>query len=122
MIEYKIYSSVYDEMISGKKRIEIRLLNEKSNNIKNGDIIQFNVLNTTKHLLVQVTGRYIFDNIDELWENKDIVLTNTLNYNKEEFTEQFHQIFGQEKVNSSKIIGIEFEIIKNNNENRKLTK
>lgn len=122
MIEYKIYSSVYDEMISGKKRIEIRLLNEKSNNIKNGDIIKFNVLNTTKHLLVQVTGRYIFDNIDELWENKDIVLTNTLNYNKEEFTEQFYQIFGQEKVNSSKIIGIEFEIIKNNNENRKLTK
>lgn len=30
MITYKIYKNVYDEMASGKKNVEIRLLNEKS--------------------------------------------------------------------------------------------
>lgn len=29
MIEYRIYKSVYDDMLSGKKNIEFRLLNEK---------------------------------------------------------------------------------------------
>lgn len=28
MIEYRIYQNVYDDMISGKKNIEFRLLNE----------------------------------------------------------------------------------------------
>ena len=44
MIEYRIYKSVYDDMLSGKKNIEFRLLNEKSENINQGDKIKFRVL------------------------------------------------------------------------------
>ena len=112
MIEYKIYQSIYNDMISGKKDIEFRLLNEKSNNIKKGDIIKFNVLDSDKYLLVKVTDKYIFDNIDELWKNKDTVLGNTMEYNKEKFTELFYEIFEKEKVNNTKIVGIKFNIYK----------
>ena len=34
MFSYRIYENVYEVMISGKKHIEIRLLNEKSESIK----------------------------------------------------------------------------------------
>lgn len=44
MIEYKIYKEVYDEILSGRKTIEFRLLNDKSDKIKIGDIINFSVL------------------------------------------------------------------------------
>ena len=37
--EYKIYDSVYKDMITRKKNIEFRLLNEKSSQIKIGDEI-----------------------------------------------------------------------------------
>ena len=39
--EYRIYEEVYNDMLSGKKTIEFRLLNEKSRNIQIGDNIKF---------------------------------------------------------------------------------
>ena len=113
--EYKIYDSVYKDMITRKKNIEFRLLNEKSSQIKIGDEIKFSVINNEeKHLLVEVTNLYIYNNIEELWNSKEIT-NNNLNYTKDEFINTFYQIFGKEKVTNSKIIGIEF-IIKESGE------
>lgn len=108
--EYRIYDTVYDDMISGKKTIEFRLLNEKTDSIKVGDEIQFKVLdNENKYILVEVTNKYIYRDLNELWKQKE-VLNNTLNYSKEEFINAFYNIFGKEKVINSKIVGIEFKI------------
>ena len=108
--EYRIYDTVYDDMISGKKTIEFRLLNEKTDSIKVGDEIQFKVLdNENKYILVEVTNKYIYRDLNELWKQKE-VLNNTLNYSKEEFINTFYNIFGKEKVINSKIVGIEFKI------------
>ena len=113
--EYKIYDSVYKDIITGKKTVEFRLLNEKSSQIKIGDEIKFSVINNEKkHLLVEVTKLYIYNNIEELWNSKEIT-NNNLNYTKDEFIDAFYQIFGKEKVTNSKIIGIEF-IIKESGE------
>ena len=76
MITYKIYKNVYDEMASGKKNVEIRLLNEKSQKIKIGDKITFQVLDSDLTLVVEVTNKYIYSNVDELWEEKAIVSNN----------------------------------------------
>jgi len=110
MHEYKIYQNVYDEMISGRKNIEIRLLNEKSKKIKIGDTIKFQVLNSSKYIIVEVTNKYIYDNIDELWKNKDLILNSTMDYAKEEFTNAIYEIFGKENVLNKKIVGIEFKL------------
>ncbi len=108
--EYKIYDIVYDDMISGKKNIEFRLLNDKTNSIKIGDEISFKVLdNENKCVLVEVVNKYIFDNVDDLLEHKEL-LNNVLNITKEEFINAFNNIFGKEKVDNSKIVGIEFKI------------
>lgn len=108
--EYKIYDEVYCDIVLGKKTIEFRLLNDKSNSIKIGDEIKFIVLdNEDKYIIVQVVNKYIFENIEELWNYKK-VLNNVLNYTKEEFINAFHNIFGKEKVDNSKIVGIKFKI------------
>ena len=92
-----------------KKTIEFRLLNDKSKSIKIGDKIKFIVLNSDKYLIVEVINKHIYNNLDELWNNKHI-LNNTLNYSKDEFVNTFNNIFGKDKVANSKIVGIEFEL------------
>lgn len=77
MIEYRIYKSVYDDMLSGKKNIEFRLLNEKPKRIKPGDKTKFKVLdNDNLYILTNVVEKIVFNNIDELWEHKEILSNN----------------------------------------------
>ena len=108
--EYKIFNSVYDDILSGKKTIEYRLLNEKSNSIKKGDTIRFiNIDNEEKYIVVSVIDKYIYDSIDDLYiDNK--INNNSLYDNKEDFTNAFYSIFGKDKVKNSKIVGIEFRV------------
>jgi len=102
---YRILEEVYKDMLSGKKTIEYRLLNEKSNNIQIGDYIKFIVQdNEEKYLITEVIDKIIYNNLDELWDSKD-VMDNTLNYTKEEFIQAFNTIFGENKVKQSKIVG-----------------
>ncbi len=108
---YRIYNDVYDAMVKGDKTIEIRLYNEKSKQIKIGDIIKFNILDSNKYLLVKVTNLYKFKNIDELWPYKNKILTTFKNLSKEEFVTKLNDIFGTDEVKSHELIGIEFNII-----------
>lgn len=108
--EYRIYDIVYDDIISGKKTIEFRLLNDKSKKIRIGDEINFKVLNDeTKNVLVEVIGKNVYNNLDDLWNNKDI-LNNSLDYTKDEFEFIFYKIFGEDLVKKSKIVGIKFRL------------
>lgn len=107
---YKIYQNVYDAMISGRKNIEVRLLNEKSAKIKNGDEIIFSVPDSEKRLSVQVTNKYVFENVEELWKHRNIVLKSAIDYTKDEVENQLYEIFGKENVLNSKLVGIEFKI------------
>lgn len=107
--EFRIYDNVYKDIIDGNKRIEFRLLNEKTESIKIGDEILFKVLDSDKTILVKVINKYLYNNIDELWNSKERN-NNILNYNKEELTKVFYNIFGKEKVKNSKIVGFEFII------------
>lgn len=107
--KYKIYENVYNAIMSGEKTIEFRLLNAKSESIKRGDTIKFEIFNDeSKYVFVKVLGKYIYTNIDELWNDRD-VKSNFLDYTKEEFIKIFNEIFGEENVKKSKIVGIKFE-------------
>ena len=108
---YRIYENVYDSIISKKKNIEFRLLNEKSEKISKDNIIKFIVIdNDNKYINVKVVDKYIYDDIDDLYNHKE-VLSNVLNYEKEELKKIFYEIFGKEQVQNSKIVGIKFELI-----------
>lgn len=86
------------------------MLNEKSSKIKNGDEIKFSVLDSKNYLVVEVTNKYIFDDIEELWKHKDTVLNSAINYTKNELENKLYEIFGKENVLKSKLVGIEFKI------------
>ncbi|MBR3512239.1 MAG: NUDIX domain-containing protein [Clostridia bacterium] len=111
-IEYYIFDSVYDDMTSGKKTVEFRLLNDKSNSIEIGDEILFKVYdNDKRNVLVEVVNKDIYDGLDDLWNNRD-AYGNSLDYSKEEFENAFNTIFGKENVDNSKIVAINFKIKK----------
>ena len=113
MIEYRIYQSVYDDIISGKKTIEFRLLNEKSANLKKDDLISFVVLDSNLSIIVKVVNKYIYTDINDMWKHKEQIKNNILNYStKEELEHAFIEIFGKDKLDNSEIVGIEFKIKK----------
>lgn len=111
MHHYKIYKFVYDKMISGQKTVEIRLLNEKSEKIKPGDTIEFAVVDQDLSLCCEVIDKYIYNNIDELWKNKEVLSSSSISGDKEEFIELMSEIFGRDNVLNSKIVGIKFKLI-----------
>lgn len=109
MIEYKVLKEVYDDIVSGKKDIEIRLLNEKSSNIKINDTIRFKILNNENvYVDTKVIGLKIYNNVEEVWnDRKDLLSTiNTL----DDFKSIIYSIFTKEKVDNSKLIGIQFKL------------
>lgn len=108
---YRIYDEVYNDMLSGKKNVEFGLLNEKSSGIKIGDKIKFVVIdNENKYLITKVIDKFIYDNLDSLCQS-DYYLNNNLNCSKTEFIAMFNNIFGEENVKTSKIVGFKIEII-----------
>lgn len=113
MIEYNVLKEVYDDMVSGKKDIEIRLLNEKSSNIKINDTIRFKILdNENIYVDTKVIGLKIYNNVEEVWnDRKDLLSTiNTL----DDFRNIIYSIFTKEKVDNSKLIGIQFKLLEEN--------
>lgn len=110
--EYRIYEEVYNDIIKGIKNIEFRLLNDKSEKIKKGDRIKFSVLNdSNKYITVEVLDKYIYENIDDLWNHKEILNNNILSYSKDEFIKAFNNIFDEDKASNSKIVGIKFKVL-----------
>ncbi len=109
--KYKIYKEVYNDMLSGKKNIEFRLLNEKSESIKVGDTIKFIIIDDeNKYLVTKVIDKFIYDDLDSLC-NSDEYLNNNLDCSKEEFVSLFNKIFGEENVRNSKIVGFKIQVI-----------
>ncbi len=112
IFNYRIYSIVYDDIKNGKKNIEFRLLNEKTERITNGDIIKFSVVDEeNKSVIVRVIDKIVYDNLEQLWNDKSSIENNILEYKKEEFINAFNNIFGKDKVDNSKIVGIKFELV-----------
>lgn len=112
LFSYRIYEDVYNEIINGTKKVEFRLLNEKSNKIKKDDVIVFEVLHKENlSIKVKVINKYIYNNIDELWDDKDVITNNNLNLSKENFVKLFYNIYGESLVKESKIIAIQFELL-----------
>lgn len=109
---YKILNEVYNDIIVGRKTIEFRLLNEKSERINNGDYIVFKVLDDeSKSIKVKVMDKKIYNDLDELLKDKESLNGNILNLDNEGIKETFYSIYGKDVVLNSKIVGIRFKKI-----------
>lgn len=108
--DYKITKQVYEWIVNGTKNIEIRLYNEKSSKIKVDDIINFKVVdNEELKIKVKVMGLLIYKNINSLLS--DIDIKNIANINRNDLEKMLYDIFGEEKVKNSNIIGIKFNVL-----------
>lgn len=108
--DYRITKQVYEWIVNGTKNIEIRLYNEKSSKIKVDDIINFNVVdNEEAKIKVKVIGLLIYKDINSLLS--DIDIKNIANVDKKELEKLSYDIFGEDKVKSSNIIGIKFKVM-----------
>lgn len=112
--EYRITEQVYNWIVVGTKKVEIRLYNEKSSKIKVNDIINFKVLdNEYKSIKVRVIELLVYKDIYELLKNVDIKEVANVDENKLE--KMLYEIFGEGEVKSHNIIGIRFEVVEDEN-------
>ena len=110
--KYRITNEIYNSIVNGTKRIEIRLYNDKSSKINIGDYINFCVLNNEeKRIKVQVKALLRYKNINDLINDSDIELLIGNKYTKEDLEEMLKNIYG-EKLSNHDILGIKFDIIK----------
>ena len=107
---YNIYDNIYHLMLEGKKDIEIRLLNEKSKKIAEGNFITFNNLDEKgKYIRTRVIRKTIYNNVEELLLDNDIerILSGS---SKEDLVKIMTEIF-KEAFNNSKIVAFQFKYI-----------
>lgn len=107
---YNIINDVYNWMLSRKKDIEVRVLNEKSQAIRIGDMITFNNQdNIGKFVKTKVINKTIIENINELFEKFDVERIMP-GHSKEELVDLMQQIYGDE-LNQKQIVAFEFEYL-----------
>ena len=106
---YNLLGEIFNLIKLSQKTIELRILKEKSKNIKAGDYINFNNLDTNEKVKVRVVKSAIYDNIDYLLANNDIekILPGKLIQDIKDF---LGDIYGKNIINS-KIVAIEFILI-----------
>jgi ASC-1-like (ASCH) protein len=95
----------FENMKKGLKKMEIRLFDEKRQQIKIGDIIKVvSQKNSEDHLYVNVIGLSRFLNFNDLYE---VFGDKIKNYEKKILS----KVYPEEKVNYYGILVIHFEII-----------
>lgn len=107
---YNILNKVYYWMLSGKKTIEVRLLKDKSNNIKIGDYITFNNQEVEgKYIKAKIINKVIYNSTDELIENNNI---NKImpNHSIDELKDLLNKIYGDSLIDG-KLVAFTFEYI-----------
>lgn len=110
--KYRVTEEVYDWIINGTKRIEVRLYNEKSSQINIDDIIEFKVLNNEDvSIKVKVVALLRYKTIKDLLNDVDNSLVFNKNISNNELEDMLINIFGEEEVKTHNILGIKFEII-----------
>lgn len=107
---YNILNEIYYFILSGMKTIEVRLLNEKSENILINDYIIFNNIDDNdRYIKTKVIKKVIYNNFSDLIINNDV---NKImpNHTADELKDLLFEIYA-ERLNNHKIIAFEFQYI-----------
>lgn len=110
MINMHLKDKPFQNIKSGRKNIEIRLYDEKRQQLKIGDIIKFTHNETGEEILAKIVKLHIFKNFDELYKhfNKE-----QLGYDSNEIAlssdmSEYYPEIEQQKYG---VVGIEIKII-----------
>lgn len=110
--EMKLQPEYYNFILNGTKRIEIRLYDEKRQQIKIGDIIKFlkePELNDSFN--AKVVGLLRYNSFEEMFKDFDISILSDESMTKDELISVLEQFYTKEKQEKYGVLGIRIELI-----------
>lgn len=104
----KLQSSPFEMIKSGQKTIELRLFDEKRQQIKAGDQIVFTSTTTGETLHTTVVKLHLFDNFDELYKSLPLLQCGYTPETIDKATPaDMQQYYSAEEQNEYGVVGIE---------------
>ena len=110
--EMKLQPEYYNFIVNGTKKIEIRLYDEKRQQIKIGDVIKFlkePELNDSFNAKVICLLRY--NSFEEMFNDFDISILSDESMTKDELISVLEQFYTKEKQEKYGVLGIRIELI-----------
>ncbi len=107
----KLKQEPFDKIKNGTKTIELRLYDEKRQQVQIGDFIEFSLLsNPEEKITTRVVALHRFDSFQELYS---ILPKEKLGYKSDEKTDPNHMdaYYSREKQVQYGVLGIEIEIV-----------
>ena len=112
LYEMKLQPEYFDFILNGTKRIEIRLNDEKRQNIKLGDKIKFlKEPDLNESFEAQVIGLLRYNSFEEMFKDYDISILSDKSMTKEELISVLEQFYTKEKQEKYGVLGIRIELI-----------
>ena len=110
--EMKLQPEYFNFILNGTKRIEIRLNDEKRQNIKLGDKIKFlKEPDLNESFEAQVIGLLRDNSFEEMFKDYDISILSDKSMTKEELISVLEQFYTKEKQEKYGVLGIRIELI-----------
>ena len=110
--EMKLQPKYYDFILNGTKRIEIRLFDEKRQQIKIGDTIKFlKEPELIESFNVKVVDLLRYNNFEEMFKDFDISVLADKSMTKEELISVLEEFYTKEKQEQYGVLGIKIELL-----------
>ena len=110
--EMKLQSEYYDFILNGTKRIELRLFDEKRQQIKLGDtILFFKERELKESFKVKVVGLLRYNSFEEMFKDFDISLLSDKSMTKEELIAILEEFYTKEKQKKYGVLAIKMELL-----------
>ena len=108
----KLQPEYYNFILNGRKRIEIRLYDEKRQSIKLGDTIKFlKEPELSESFNAKVTGLLRYNSFKDMFKDFDISILSDKSMTKEELIKVLEQFYTKEKQEQYGVLGIRVELI-----------
>ena len=110
--EMKLQPEYFDFILNGTKRIEIRLNDEKRQQIKIGDTIKFlKEPELNESFNAKVTGLLKYNSFDDMFKDFEIDILSDKSMTKEQLKKVLEQFYTKEKQEQYGVLGIIIELI-----------
>ena len=108
----KLQPEYYNFILNGTKRIELRLFDEKRQQIKIGDTIIFlKEPSLEENIKVKVIGLLRYNTFKDLFNDFDISILSDKKMTKNELLNVLEQLYTKEKQKQYGVLGIRIELI-----------
>ena len=111
-VNMKLMPEYFNYIKNGTKRLELRLNDEKRKNLEIGDIIIFEKLDKApEYLNTKVANIYRFRSFNDLINSFNVEKLADKSVTKEELLDKLNQIYAKDEQNKYGVLAIEIELI-----------